>query len=66
MADVAAGVPTGKDYTAYGMMVEGGSDISYTADVPPAEAVTEMEAVRAAIKAGEFEVPRNMDEPKNG
>ena len=66
VADVAAGMPAGKDYTAYGMMVEGGSDIAYNADVPPAEAVAEMEEVRAAIKAGEFEVPRNMDEPKNG
>ena len=66
VADVEAGNPVGKDYTPYGMMVEGGSDISYDTDVPPAEAVEEMEQVRAAIKAGEFEVPRNMDEPKNG
>lgn len=66
VADVAAGAPVGKDYTPFGMMVEGGSDISYNADVPPAEAVTDMEEVRAAIKAGTFEVPRNMDEPKNG
>ncbi|MBU1174126.1 MAG: BMP family protein [Alphaproteobacteria bacterium] len=66
VADVAAGTPVGRDYTAYGMMVEGGSDIAYTAAVPPAEAVTAMEEVRAAIKSGTFEVPRNMDEPKNG
>ena len=64
VADVAAATAVGKDYTAYGMMVEGGSDIAYVDSVPPADAVAEMEKVRTAIKAGEFEVPRDMAEPK--
>lgn len=63
LADAVAGNPTGKNYTPYSLMKDGGNDISYRPDVAPADAVAEMEAVRAALKAGEFEVPRNFDEP---
>ena len=38
IADVAAGKPTGRDYTAYGLMKEGGSDIAYVKGMAPAEA----------------------------
>ncbi|CCV07169.1 conserved exported hypothetical protein [Mesorhizobium metallidurans STM 2683] len=64
LADVAAGKPVGKDYTAFGLLKEGGSDIAYVKGVAPADAEAAMEAKRAEIKAGTFEVPRNMDEPK--
>ncbi|MCL6707152.1 BMP family protein [Pseudomonas sp. R2.Fl] len=64
LADVAAGKPVGKDYTAFGLLKEGGSDIAYVKGVAPAEAEAAMEAKRAEIKAGTFEVPRNMEEPK--
>jgi basic membrane lipoprotein Med (substrate-binding protein (PBP1-ABC) superfamily) len=45
-------------------MKEGGSDLVYTKGVAPADAEAAMEKVRAAIKAGSFEVAQNMDEPK--
>ncbi len=64
LADVAAGTATGKDYTAFGLMKEGGSDISYVKGVAPAEAEEAMEKVRADIKSGAFTVPQNFDEPK--
>ena len=63
IADVVAGKPVGRDYTSYGLMKEGGSDITYVKGVAPAEIEAEMESVRAQIKAGTFEVPQNMDEP---
>ncbi len=63
IADVIAGNPVGRDYTKYGMMVDGGSDISYVKGVAPADAEEAMEKVRAEIKAGAFEVPRDMGEP---
>jgi basic membrane lipoprotein Med (substrate-binding protein (PBP1-ABC) superfamily) len=63
MADVVAGKPTGKNYTPLSLMEDGGNDISYVRSVPPKDAVKRMEEVRAAIKADEFEVPRNFDEP---
>ena len=64
VSDVQAGKPVGKNYTAFGLMKEGGSDIAYVKGVAPAEAEAAMEAKRAEIKAGTFEVPRNMEEPK--
>lgn len=64
LADVAAGKPVGKDYTAFGLLKEGGSDIAYVKGVAPADAEAAMEAKRAEIKAGTFEVPRNMEQPK--
>ncbi|MEE4119954.1 MAG: BMP family protein [Paracoccaceae bacterium] len=63
LADALAGAPTGKNYTPLSLMKDGGNDITYVEGVPPAEAVAEMEEVRAAIKAGAFEVPRNFEEP---
>lgn len=64
IADVIAGKPTGRDYTAYGLMKNGGSDISYVKGVAPADAEAAMEAKRAEIKAGTFEVAKNTAEPK--
>ncbi|WP_085027503.1 BMP family protein [Ensifer aridi] len=64
IADVAAGKPVGKDYTAFGLLKEGGSDVAYVKGVAPAEAEAAMEAKRAEIKSGAFEVPRITDEPK--
>ena len=64
IADVQAGKPAGKNYTPYGLMKEGGSDIVYVKGVAPAEAEAAMEAKRAEIKSGAFEVPKNMEEPK--
>ncbi|MGV2104704.1 BMP family protein [Agrobacterium vitis] len=64
LADVAAGKPTGRDYTAYGLMKEGGSDIVFVKGIAPADAEAAMEAKRAEIKAGTFEVPKIMTEPK--
>lgn len=64
LADVAAGKPVGKDYTPFGLLKEGGSDIAYVKGVAPADAEAAMEARRAEIKAGTFEAPRNMEEPK--
>lgn len=63
LADVNAGTPVGKNYTPTSLMKDGGNDIVYVADAAPAEAVAAMEAKRAAIKSGTFEVPINMDEP---
>lgn len=64
LADKAAGTPTGKNYTPYSLMKEGGNDIAFTASMVPAEAVAEMEAKREAIKSGAFEVAIDMSEPK--
>ena len=64
IADVSAGKPVGKDYTAFGLLKEGGSDIAYVKGVAPADAESAMEAKRAEIKSGAFDVPRIMDEPK--
>lgn len=63
LADAAAGKPTGRNYTPLSLMKDGGNDIAYAPSVPPTGAVARMEEVRAAIKAGEFEVPRNFEEP---
>lgn len=64
IADAQAGKPVGKNYTAFGLMKEGGSDIAYVKGVAPADAEAAMEKVRADIKSGAFEVPKNMEEPK--
>jgi basic membrane protein A len=63
IADTLAGTPTGKNYTPTSLMKDGGNDIIYDAAVPPADAVAAMEARRAEIKAGTFEVPIMMEEP---
>lgn len=64
VADVNAGTAVGKSYTAFGLMKDGGSDIVYVKGVAPADAEAAMEAKRADIKAGKFEVPIMMEEPK--
>ena len=64
VADVAAGKPVGRDYTEYSFMKYGGAELVYTKDNIPADSIAAMEAKQAAIKAGTFEVPQNMDEPK--
>jgi basic membrane protein A len=64
LVDVAASKAVGKNYTPYGLMKEGGSDIIYTKGVAPADAEVKMEEKRTAIKAGKFEVPIMMEEPK--
>ncbi len=51
IADVAAGNPVGRNYTSYGLMKEGGSDIVFVKGVAPADAEAAMEAKRAEIKA---------------
>ncbi len=63
LADRAAGKSSGEDYTRFGLMKEGGNDISFVASMVPEDAIAPMEEVRAAIKAGEFEVDINFDEP---
>ncbi|SPJ22387.1 BMP family protein [Palleronia abyssalis] len=63
LTDAVGGNPVGKTYTPLSLMEDGGNDIVFVEGVAPPEAVTRMEEVRAAIKAGEFEVPRNFDEP---
>ncbi len=63
VADVAAGEPVGRSYTAYGLMVDGGSDILFDDGVPPADAVAAMRARRDEIIGGDFEVVRDMEDP---
>jgi basic membrane lipoprotein Med (substrate-binding protein (PBP1-ABC) superfamily) len=64
VADVAAGKPVGRDYTEYSFMKYGGNDLQFVKDVVPADAVGPMEAKRAAIKSGAFQVPIDEAEPK--
>ena len=63
VADKLAGNATGRDYTPYCLMKEGGNDIVFSESMVPAEAIGPMEEVRAAIKAGTFEVPVDQSEP---
>ncbi len=63
IADTEAKNGTGKNYTPYSMMQEGGNDIVFAESMVPAEAVAAMEERRAAIKAGEFEVVIDFTEP---
>ena len=64
VADVKAGKPTGSNYTPFGLMKNGGSDIVYVKGVAPATAEAAMEAKRSAIKSGAFEVPIMVEQPK--
>ena len=64
IADVKAGTPTGKDYTPFSLMKEGGNDIVYVKSSAPAEVEAKMEARRAEIKAGTFKIEPNPAEPK--
>ncbi|CCV15684.1 BMP family protein [Mesorhizobium sp. STM 4661] len=63
IADVKAAKPAGNSYTHFGLMKYGGSDIVYVKGVASAEAEAAMEAKRAAIKSGAFEVPIMMEQP---
>ena len=63
VADIRAGKPVGRDYTEYSFMAHGGNELTYVPDMVPAEAVPAMEAKRAAIQAGDFEVPIDNSEP---
>ena len=63
VADVAAGKPVGRDYTEYSFMKFGGNDIIFVADEVPADAVPAMEAKKAAIASGAFQVPIDEKEP---
>lgn len=63
VADIAEGNPVGRDYTEYSFMKYGGNELIYVADEVPADAIPAMEAKRAAIAAGEWDVPIDADEP---
>ena len=63
LKDATSGNPVGKNYTPLSLMKDGGSDILYVEGVAPEAAVKTMLETRAAIMAGEFEVPRNFDQP---
>ena len=63
VADVAAAKPVGRDYTEYSFMKYGGNELIFVAEEVPAEAIPAMEAKKAAIAAGEFEVPIDANEP---
>jgi len=64
VADVKAGKPVGRDYTEYSFMKYGGNDIVFVPEGIDPKAIEAMEAKRAAIKDGSFEVPIDNDEPK--
>jgi hypothetical protein len=53
----------GRDYTEYSFMKYGGNELIFVAEEVPADAVPAMEAKKAAIAAGEFEVPIDANEP---
>ena len=63
VADIAGGNPVGRDYTEYSFMKHGGNALIYVEDMVPADAVPAMEDRRAAIEAGEFDVPIDAEEP---
>lgn len=63
LKDATSGQPVGKNYTPLSLMKDGGSDIFYVEGVAPEAAVKKMLETRAAIMAGEFEVPRNFEAP---
>lgn len=64
IADVKASQATGKDYTPFSLMKEGGNDIIYVKGIAPAEAEAKMEARRVELKEGKFEYKPNPAEPK--
>jgi len=63
VADIRAGKPVGRDYTEYSFMAHGGNELVYVPHMVPEDAVPAMEAKRAAIQSGEFEVPIDNTEP---
>ncbi len=62
-ADVAAGKIIARDYSEFSFMKHGGNDILFDKTMVPDEAVAAMEAKRAAIRAGTFEVAIDDSEP---
>jgi basic membrane protein A len=64
VADVVAGRPTGRDYSPFSFMAHGGNDVTFDAAIVPEPAIKLVEAKRADIKAGKFQVP--VDEGKPG
>jgi basic membrane protein A and related proteins len=63
VADIVAGNPVGRDYTEYSFMKYGGNELIYVADEVPAEAIPAMEAKKAEIASGAFDVPIDDTEP---
>ncbi len=63
VADIQAGTPVGRDYTEYSFMAYGGNELIYVADEVPAEAIAAMEERQALIRAGEWDVPIDNEEP---
>lgn len=63
VADIRAGKPVGRDYTGYSFMAHGGNELVYVPQMVPEDAVPPMEAQRAAILSGEFEVPIDAAKP---
>lgn len=63
VADIRAGNPVGRDYTEYSFMKHGGNELVFVPEMVPDEAIPPMEARRAEIMAGEFEVPIIPTEP---
>lgn len=63
VADVIAGTPVGKDYTPYSFMKYGGNELIYVPDMVPASAIPAMEAKKALIEAGDWDVPIDASEP---
>jgi basic membrane lipoprotein Med (substrate-binding protein (PBP1-ABC) superfamily) len=63
VADVREGRPVGRDYTEYSFMKHGGNELIFVEAEVPAEAVPAMEAKKAEILSGAFEVPIDATEP---
>jgi basic membrane lipoprotein Med (substrate-binding protein (PBP1-ABC) superfamily) len=63
VADVAAGKPTGKDYSSFSFMAHGGNDVTFDATIVPKAAVKVVEAKRSEIKSGKFKVPVDDSKP---
>jgi len=63
LADVAAGSPTGKDYSSFSFMAKGGNDITYDEQIVVGDALNKALAKRNDIKSGTFTVPIDDKEP---
>lgn len=64
VADVQGKKPVGRDYTEYSFMKNGGNELVYSKDGIPADALAAMEAKKADIVAGKYEVAVDTSEPK--
>lgn len=63
VADIRAGNPVGRDYSEFSLMKHGGNELVFDAGQVPEDALPAMEARRAEIMAGTFEVPIVTTEP---